>query len=193
MTTYLNFKSIISCLFLFFVITSKINCQITAVSNFILNFNISYDDKTNDHNNLNGYWLIFNEHLVLETIEFYEKDALTSSFHSSNKYNEMIIDKKVNLDNNIKSEITLVNQLYKKDIKYKWRKKIIADNLKLLLMDLKLAIEEEKDINRLEQQVDKIEKIHHRSILFKKIKTKSLIKKLRKINDFEEMKNLMLL
>ena len=59
-------------------------------------------------------------------------------------------------------------------------------------MDLKMTIEEENELNRLDKEAKNVEKIHQKIILFNKIKTKSLVKKLKKSCDFEEMENLML-
>jgi hypothetical protein len=55
-----------------------------------------------------------------------------------------------------------------------------------------MTIEEENELNRLDKEAKNVEKIHQKIILFNKIKTKSLVKKLKKSCDFEEMENLML-
>ena len=192
MTIHTNFKSIFSFLFFYFLTIRDINCQLVAVSNFIWSHNIANEEKKTIDNSLNGYWLVVNEDMALESIEYYEKDAVKACFHSNQKYNEAVEEKKAYLNNKIQAEIALTNQLYKKAIKYNRRKKIIADNLKLLLMDLKMTIEEENELNRLDKEAKNVEKIHQKIILFNKIKTKSLVKKLKKSCDFEEMENLML-
>jgi hypothetical protein len=171
----------------------KTYSQLVAFTDFNWNYNLTTEIKKTIDNSLNGYWLVVNEDMALESIEYYEKDAVKACFHSNQKYNEAVEDKKAYLNNKIYAEIALTNQLYKKSIKLNNRKKIIADNLKLLLMDLKMTTEEENDLNRLDNEVKNVEKIHQKIILFKKIKTKSLINQLKKTNDFEEMKELMLL
>ena len=192
MTILTNFKTIFSCLFFYILTISDINCQLVAVSNFIWTHNIATEEKKTIDNSLNGYWLILNEDLALETIEYYEKDALTASFYSKQKYTEELDDKQAHLKERIHTEIKLVNQLYRKAIKHTRSKKIIADNLKLLLMDLNMDIDELQNLNGLDHTLQKIEKIHQKIILLNKIKTKSLVKKLKKSCDFEEMENLML-
>jgi len=193
MRTTVYFKSIFSCLFFYFLTVGKTYSQLVAFTDFNWNYNLTTEIKKTIDNSLNGYWLVVNEDMALESIEYYEKDAVKACFHSNQKYNEAVEDKKAYLNNKIQAEIALTNQLYKKAIKYNRRKKIIADNLKLLLMDLKMTTEEDTDLNLLEDEFKTIEKIHQKIILFKKIKTKFLINQLKKTNDFEKMKELMLL